>query len=171
MGDTRRAIERGLEFSLVPEAAVGIGAGVEQGGRGLEEARGAGGVEAQVLRQTEVYQGFTAKGRRLGANGRRILGEEASHRRCVTEHRGGMDVTASELGMFGEERFGAGQVTVPDRVMEERAAGIGRASHDFSPRAARMRGSSRTLRASGKPRSSSLSHSESTIAPAATSRA
>ncbi len=96
--DSRRAVERGLVFRILPsrpEPRVGIGTGIEQGGGCAEEPGRARPVQAEVLRETQVVQRVATVGWTLDGGVAAILGENALHRPVIAEDGGGVDVARS----------------------------------------------------------------------------
>ena len=92
--DAGRAVDRGLPFGVVtgrPEAAVRIGAGVEQRRRGADERRRARAVEAQVVREAQVDERVAPSGPDRRGRGGRIRRQKPANRRIVAKDRGRED--------------------------------------------------------------------------------
>jgi hypothetical protein len=129
MGDTGRAVERGLEFRVRPSGpkpGIGIGARIEQRGGGSDERVRARLVQAQIPGEAQMDEGVPTEWARGGGGARRIVGQEAAHRGVVAEHRRGMDVATRDVGMRRENRLRALQGAVPERGLEEGQSRIAR---------------------------------------------
>ena len=118
----RRPVERRLMLGVLaggPETGIRVRAGVQQRCGRPQERVAARGVEAEILRETEVVEGIPAVRRALRRDVLGVLRYESSDGGVVSRDRGGMDVSTRDLGMGGQDRLGRLQCPVPGRGLDE----------------------------------------------------